>query len=656
MRRLASTILLALLAACTVTTTGAPCSSDLECPTGQGCGSDGLCGAAALSCPGHTAAGECAPGTGCSGGELVTCTAGTGVCSTGPVTTPCPAHQACTAGGASAACECAPTRCSATTSSFCTPGGQVATCAQDLSSAKGCWYAASSAACGDPGAACAESGGGASCACPVANACAQLDATTCAGSEVLRCLPAAIGSTCLTWQADTDCADSSLVCSAGACACPAHPGPVYVADAVDGSPAGASPHPTGLSSPPSCRYRSLTDALAAASAHGAGATVQAAGWSASLPGGTVLFSEPGALSVAAGVTLTTDDAVPTATHYAVTTSASLTGAFVTLGPGASLAGFEVRNSASGGAGVVTACPTSADTAPVSLSSVTISAATAGPPVVRFGSGLHLTGSCPVSMTGVNVANAVTGILSEAEAPTTMTGGALTGNGTGVSIGAGGAAAPSFSATGTSFSANAGDAVYVARGTLFTDACPFVNNGTHVHAQPVGGAAVNVTVQNSSGAAKMTGATNSAFRLLAMGSGSALTLTNNAITGNDATQSYNVSSGMRRGGGVVLTAPFPGASSFRGNGFYGNKWDQVLVAAGTGALDFSGEISCGVSSNSFACFDAANSGVGLYSNGATVVAEWNHWTVQPGVFGVDAGGIGVTGFDTRACSAATVSCQ
>jgi len=662
MRRLDSTVLLSLLVACTVTTTGAPCSSDLNCPSDQGCGNDGRCGAAALACPGHTIAGQCIPGTSCLGGELATCTATGGVCSTGPVTTPCPAHQQCTSSASAASCACVPTRCNATTSSFCSTGGQVVTCAQDAPPATGCWYEASSTACGDPGKACVENGssGSAACVCPTVNACTTLGATQCGatGQQVLRCGPVVAGSTCLTWQAETNCASSSLSCRAGACVCPDNPGPLYVADAVNGSPAGAPPIPTGLDSPAACRYRTLADALASANLRGSGATVRARGWSASVPGGVVVFSEAGALSIGAGVAVTTDDAVPAIGHYAITTAAALTGAFVTVGPGSSVSGFEIRNEASTGAGIATSCPNPADVGPVTFATMRIAAASGGTPIVRLASGVHLTGYCPASLSGVTVAGAVTGILAEAEAgaPTTMTGGAVTGNGTGVAIGAAGAAAPAFSATGTAFRSNTGDGVYVARGALFSDACPYVDNGTHVHAQPVGGATVSVTVQNSSGAAKMTGATNSAFRLLAMGSGSAVSLLNNTITGNDATQSYNVVSGLRRGGGVVLTAPFPGTASFRGNGFYGNKWDQVLVAASApDTLDVGGDPLCGLTSNIFACYDPSNPSVGMYSNGASVNAAWNHWTRQPGVFSVDVAGSGVTGYDTLACPAATVTC-
>jgi hypothetical protein len=232
MRWLAPTVLLALLAACTVTTTGAPCSSDLNCPTSQGCGSDGKCWAEALACPGHTTDGECRPGRSCVAGQLVTCTAAGGVCST-----------------------------------------------------------QTEAACSDPGETCVAAGGNAACVCPTLNACTQVDATRCnaGGDQVLVCKPVVAGSACLSWQTATNCASSSLVCSAGACACPANPGPIFHADAEGGSGAGAIPSPTGAAAPAACRFKSLTVALAAANALGSGATAKAAGWSAATPGGVMLF-------------------------------------------------------------------------------------------------------------------------------------------------------------------------------------------------------------------------------------------------------------------------------------------------------------------------------------------------------------------------------
>jgi len=682
MRRLGFPVLLALLAACTVTTTGAPCTSDLNCPSDQGCGSDGACSTAALSCPGHTQSGQCRPGTSCASGQIVTCSAGPGVCSTGPVAADCPAHQECASSGAGASCVCTPTRCGPTTPSHCSPSGQVVACAQDTSTPEGCWYEASTTSCGDPGTTCLEVGGAATCACPTSGACIQLDATRCSetGDQLLRCLPVVPGSACLAWQPATNCAAGGLVCSGSVCTCPANPGPTFVADAVGGSPGGAAPRPTGLLSPVACRYRTLTEALAAANARGAGSSVMAAGWSSAVPDGVVPFSEPGGLSIGAGVTLGTDDATPTTAHYAVSTAATLTGPLVSIGPGGAMSGFEIRNVESSGDGVRTACPASADSLPVTLSTIRIVAASSGTPVARLASGVGVSGYCGATMTDVIVDGAATGILVNSVAPgvesaatslrvtgstvagvavvegkLTFSGGAVEANAAGVLVGTTGTGAPTFSATGTTFSGNSGDGIYVARGTVFTDACPYVNNGTHVHAQPTGGAVVSLTVQNSSGAAKMTGATNSAFRLLAMGSGSTLVMTGNSVTENDATQSYNVSTGPRRGGGAVATAPFPGTSLVRGNQFFGNRWDQILVAAGTGSIDLSGGAACGNGSNSYGCYDTLNPGVGVFSNGASVSADWNHWTVQPGVYGIDVGGAGVTGFDTQACTASILVC-
>ena len=621
MRRPAPLVFLAVLAACTVTTTGAPCTSDLNCPSDQGCGSDRVCSVAALSCPGHGTDGECKPGTSCSAGQVATCTATSGVCSTSQLTP-----------------------------------------------------------CTDPGTSCAASGGGAACACPTTNACTHLDATQCspAGDAVRRCLPVVAGSSCLTWQVETSCAGSGLVCSASACVCPANPGTAQYADPLHGTTAGAPLHATGVQSPAACRFSTLTEALAAAASRGAGASVVASGWTAAVPGGVVLFTEPGALTVAAGVTLTTDDPTPTTTHYAITTPAALAVPLVAIGPGGAMTGFELRNAASTGDGIRAACP---DAAAVTLSTLRVAAASGGTPAVRLTSGIHVTGNCAVAMSGVTVEGAATGLLVEAASPgvestasairltgstaagaalvegrLTFTGGTVDQNANGVLVGTSGTGAPTFSATGTTFSGNAGDAVSVVRGTLVSDACPYTGNGTHVHAQPAAGASIHVTAQDSTGAAKMTGATNSAFRLLAMGAGSTLTLRRNSVTGNDATQSYNVGSGPRRGGGVVLTAPFPGTAEFSGNRFYGNRWDQVLVAAsGPDAISLAGVFDCGGTANTFACYDTANAGVGIYSNGAAVDASWNHWTRQPAVYSIDVLGTGISGFDTSACFVSTLVC-
>ena len=296
--------------------------------------------------------------------------------------------------------------------------------------------------------------------------------------------------------------------------------------------------------------------------------------------------------------------------------------------------------------------------------------------MRFAVGVRLAGHCPATLASVAVEGAATGIAVEAGAPSvestatasrvtgatgtaisveegklTFDGGTVDGNATGVAVGAGGTGAPAFSATGTTFSGNAGDAAYVARGSFTSDACPYARNGTHVHAQPVGSSSVSVTVRNSSGATAMTGATNSAFRLLAVGSGSTVVIAGNEVVGQHGIPGLQRLDGAPpRAAGWCSRAPLPDRSPFAGNAFARNLCDQVLVAASTGSLSIHGGSSCGPASNTFACYDGAT-GVGLFSNGASVSAPMESLDPTAGAAGVDVGGAGVTGYDTSACTPA-----
>lgn len=115
---------------------------------------------------------------------------------------------------------------------------------------------------------------------------------------------------CGAWQVD-DCEAAGLECGtrsgAAACECPAYGDSTFHADPVAGSPAGATPFPTGAPAPPACRFARLGDALAAASAvaaGGAAASVQAMGEAGSpVVFGDVLTGEAFPLRVDAGVTL-----------------------------------------------------------------------------------------------------------------------------------------------------------------------------------------------------------------------------------------------------------------------------------------------------------------------------------------------------------------
>ena len=143
---------------------------------------------------------------------------------------------------------------------------------------------------------------------------------------------------------------------------------------------------------------------------------------------------------------------------------------------------------------------------------------------------------------------------------------------------------------------------------------------------------------------------------------ALTLTGNVIAGNGAVTTYFLGNKDHRGGGVVFTSPLPSTVVFTGNRVYGNAWDQILVASGstTATLNLKGGAAsgdCGTTANVI----CRNPGtppagvlpfVGVFSNGAPVQVDWNRWTQQPGVVGIDVGGAGITGYNSSCPVTAT----
>lgn len=396
-------------AACTVTTTGAPCASDGNCPTDQGCGGDGTCSAAALQCPGYVAGvGVCRVGASCdASGNLVACESTGGACAEVKAPQACPVHQTCQGAAGAAACACAPTPCSAGVASYC-DGGRVATCAQDTSNALGCWYASGAAACPSPQV-CAAAGGAASCQCPPSGAalgqsCSTEGALACGGGQSLLCATPA-GSTCRVWTVAADCAAGGLVCEAvtATCACPPNVGPDFFADAVAGSATSATPRPTGVESPAGCRFASLADALDQANMRGPGSAVKATGWASSLPGGVMTFAATGALSVGPGVTLTTADAPPRTDHYVVTAPDTAGTPFITLAAGAALSGFEVRNTACTANAIQSNCGTRTDT--VTIQAVKVTGTGAGTPSPRFNTGLFHSGICSLLLGASSISGA-----------------------------------------------------------------------------------------------------------------------------------------------------------------------------------------------------------------------------------------------------------
>ena len=155
---------------------------------------------------------------------------------------------------------------------------------------------------------------------------------------------------------------------------------------------------------------------------------------------------------------------------------------------------------------------------------------------------------------------------------------------------------------------------------------------------------------------MTSAVDSAFRIIASGvaANSSISIVGNEIVRNGATQTYTLGTGVRRGGGLVLTFPMPGSIVFEGNTLASNAGDQVLVAASAGSLDLRGGAACGLpSNNAFGCYDASS--VGIYSNGTLVQIDRNHWTQQPAAPTVDYSGSGISGAPS-VCIPSALVCQ
>jgi hypothetical protein len=422
---------LGLAAACTVTTTGAPCTTDANCPTGQGCGGDGACGAAALECPGYVpGVGVCRVGTSCdASGKLVPCTSTGGVCAVAQAPQGCPPPQTCQGAAGEAACRCPPAGV-------------------------------------DAGQGCATAG-----------------AEACVGARWLRC---AASAGCQVWSVAADCGSSGLVCGATAvaCACPANDGPDFLADAVAGSPAGASPAPTGVASPAACRFRSLTDALAAAGASTrTGRAVRASGWAS---GAAMVFSEANGeafpIRVPAGVALTPQDGVPG--HYAIQPASPVPSAggvapVVALEEGAGLAGFGVRPgpSASASDALLIACG-AATGATTRLADLDLEGTASGGSAPSVDDGIQVSGPCSVELSRVAVtAFARAGVRVEVSgaASIALTEGSIRGCGdTGLVVAASGIASVRITGqeiTGNRGSTPRGTASRTVGGVLFLGAKP-----------------------------------------------------------------------------------------------------------------------------------------------------------------------------------------
>jgi hypothetical protein len=203
-----------------------------------------------------------------------------------------------------------------------------------------------------------------------------------------------------------DCAATGLICDAAstaACACPALPAPPAVRLVDPSAPRRAGIVPNGAPAT-ACRFASLAPALAASSA---GDAVEATGFA----GTTVVFTEE-AMTVPDGVTLKTSDVTPNTTSYLLQPSANVgASTFLTLRPGATVTGFEVRNTTATGVGLATSCAGAGDTAPVTVDTVKVTGIGAGAPPTRFANGVRHSGNCSFVLTASTVTGADdTGVL------------------------------------------------------------------------------------------------------------------------------------------------------------------------------------------------------------------------------------------------------
>ncbi len=369
MRRLAVAAM-AALAACSVKLEGAPCTSDGNCPDSQRCDGAGAQPGRCIACVPDPACG--ADGTFCVAGDdtlLRACSTNVGGCRYSIVTA-CATPQVCQGTAGSVGCGCPPIGSSL--GDRCTSAG--------------------TQAC-DP---------------------VSRNALVCESQ-----------GTCQVWVAapGTSCTSQGLVCYASGgsavCVCDAYSGTDLYADPFSGSPASAAVRPTGAQAPAACRFKSLTDALARASA---GSTVRMTGWTST--SGAVAFSsasgETFPLVVNPGVTLATTDSSPVPAHYLIEVDqAGAMRPVLELDHDTTASGFTVQPATGGSASeaLLVSCA-AAGTNAVALSDLVLDGkGSLGASTI--GVGLRLVGPCSVTAGAVTAKNATgAGILVQSLNPPT----------------------------------------------------------------------------------------------------------------------------------------------------------------------------------------------------------------------------------------------
>jgi hypothetical protein len=397
-----------------------------------------------------------------------------------------------------------------------------------------------------------------------------------------------------------------------ACECPPYAGATFNADSDLGSPTDALPYATGADSPPDCRIRTLTQALAKATAATPPATVRATGWSAGEKAFSKAKGETFPLEVRPNVTLTTSDPIPAPGHYAIVLDDVTAPAAVNLHEGGNVSGLVVRSTTGVGDGIALACGTA--TPQASITSVDVEGAG------KLQYGVDVKGTCGAAIADVTAAGATSAALvvnsATSTVATTVTGGKYEASATGVKILQGSVTlAGTEVASNTSASAS-GVGLRVGDGTKDVTV---VATGLSIHDNDDTGLIVQTTPTSS---VTVTGATIRSNK------------------GMNQPSQYGPAMSTRQAGGVLLWSASPGTFIFQNNKVYSNGFDQVGVYENTGSWNLGGGTSvtaCNVTSNTFTCRDVANSGFAVYSTGASVAAGYDFWQNDPPIINQDVNG-------------------
>ena len=570
----------------TVSTTQVACNAHSTC---QGAAGSGGC-VCNPPPPGCTAAGSF-----CSNGGMSQSTCQMdGVCPfDAGLNTPCLTHQSCKGAtiGQTCSCDntCTPQQASGL-GTYCVGTSQVASCATDGAS---CRTASAPIACLGVKF-CQGADGMGACACPPMGGtegagCTTLGVTVCDGNKVLTCTNDGL-SGCHVWALPHDCTGESHVCGTkaghAACQCAENGTTDFYADPVNGGPSATDNFfPTGTAGPVECRFKTLTAALAVATAPGSRVIADSAAPPVDFSGETF------PLVVNAGVVLKTFDTTPTPGNYVIVVNSAGASAVSLLG--STFEGFTIQNAtgSAGASAVSLVGPSVVDTVELE-----------GTATTTLSNGVLVNpGAQGSSLNAVNIQGFGTGVNDTAGAGEVMlTNGKLSSNATGVALSNG-----TLTASSTVISGGAnGVTIGAAGGATSTF------NGSSLG---VSGATASGISQSSTGGTVVLNLTTG---VEIKGNGTnGVSLSAGTGTIGDANIHDNAASGIAQSGGT-LTIGSGGTTMVQTNA------TGVTLTGGTlnvGAGTITGNTGDGVTASGSATL-ASGTGAVYKSNGGNGIAE------------------------------------